>query len=133
MPTMTVEGNTDQNGDLRETVNYNPPGPFDLRVSLAATLLEPANTTVEGELDIDAADGSPSNERKRFVLATGQQTQLGSWRFDSRENIIILTGKTNPPRPNTKLVVEIEASLNYRTRKAGSRSARQRSRQDDKS
>ena len=111
MPKITVEEHTDQNGDLQKTVDFNPPGPFDLRVSLAAKLLEPANTTVEGELDINAADGSPSNEPKRFVLTTDQQTQLGSWRLDSRENIIVLTGKTNPQRPNTKLVVEIEASL----------------------
>lgn len=111
MPKITVEGNTDQNGDLQRTENFNPPGPFDLRVRLAAKLLEPANTTVEGELDIKAADGSPSNERKRFVLTTGQQTQLGSWRLDSRENIIVITGKTNPQQPNTKLVVEIDASL----------------------
>jgi hypothetical protein len=111
MPRITAEGNTDQNGELQKTEIYNPLGPFDLRVSLAAILLEPANTTVEGEVDIDAADGRPSNERKRFVLTTGQQTQLGSWRLDSRENIIVITGKTNPQRPNTKLVVEIIASL----------------------
>jgi len=111
MPTITVEGNTDQNGDLQRTEIYNPPGPFDLRVRLAAKLLEPANTTVEGEVDIDAVDGSPSNQKKRFVLTTGQQIPLGSWRLDSRENIVVLTGKTTPQRPNTKLVVEIEASL----------------------
>jgi hypothetical protein len=111
MPKMTVEANTDQNGDLRERVNFNPPGLFNLTVSLAAKLLEPGNTTVEGEVDIDAADGGPSNERKRFVVATGQQTQLGSWRLDNSDNIIVLTGKTNPQRPNTKLVVKIEASL----------------------
>jgi hypothetical protein len=111
MPRMTIEATTDQNGDLRETINFNPPGPFNLTVSLAAKLLEPANTTVEGEVDINAADGSLSNGRKRFVVATGQQTQLGSWRLDSGDNIIVLTGKSNPQRPNTKLVVEIEASL----------------------
>lgn len=111
MPKMTVDANTDRNGELQQTVHFNPPGPFNLTVRLAAKLLEPANTTVEGELNIDAADGSPSNESKRFVVATGQQTQLGSWRLDSGDNIIVITGKTNPQRPNTKLVVEIDASL----------------------
>jgi len=111
MPKMTVEANTDQNGDLRERVNFNPPGPFNLTVRLAAKLLEPMDTTVEGELDIDAADGGPSNQMKQFVIVPGQQIQLGSWRLDSGDNVIVLSGKTNPQRPNTKLVVEIEASL----------------------
>src|SRR5215475_4516650 len=108
---MTVDANTDRNGELQQTVHFNPPGPFNLTVRLAAKLLEPVDTTVEGELNIGAADGSPSNERKRFVVATGQQTQLGSWRLDSGDNIIVITGRTHPQRPNTKLVVEIDASL----------------------
>lgn len=111
MPTLKVEIDTDRNGYFSKTLDYNPPGPFRLTVSLAATLLSPFATLVRGELDIDAADGTPSNQKRAFLAWHSEKVQLGSWRLDGGKNIIVLNGKTRPKRPNCRLVVEIDATV----------------------
>jgi hypothetical protein len=111
MPKMTVEIRTDENGYFSKTVPFNPPGPLGLTVQLTATLLSPFATGLWGYLDIDARDGDPSNPRRPFVVWHSEAVQLGSWRLDGGENIIVVTGKTKPRRANTRLVLEIEAAL----------------------
>ena len=111
MPKMTVEIRTDENGYFSKTVPFNPPGPFALTVHLSATLLSPFATGLWGSLDIDARDGAPSNERRAFVLWHSETVQLGSWRLDGGHNIIVVSGKTRPRRPNARLVLEIDASV----------------------
>jgi hypothetical protein len=111
MPQMKVELDTDRNGYFSKTINYDPPGPFGVTVKLAAKLTAPFATGVWGELDIDAADGNPSNTKKAFVAWHSEQVQLGSWRLDRGKNIIVLNGKTKPKRANAKLLVEIDASV----------------------
>ncbi len=111
MPTVRIDLETDDNGYLHKTHKYNPPGPFSLSVELSAKIIQPAATTVQGELDIDATDGSPSNQKKAFRVTTGGTCQLGSWRLDGGDNVIVLTGKTIPPQAKTKITFEIEAKL----------------------
>jgi hypothetical protein len=111
MQTMRVEVRTDGNGYFGKTVNFNPLGPFPLTVRLSATLLSPFATGVWGELDIDAADGAPSNSKRTFVVWHSEQVQLGSWRLDGGDNVIVVSGKTKPKRANARLVVEIDATM----------------------
>lgn len=111
MPKMTVEIRTDENGYFSKTVPYNPPGPFGITVSLSATLLSPFATGLWGSLDIDASDGAPSNQRREFVLWHSETVQLGSWRLDGGDNIIVVNGKTKPRRANAPLVLELEATV----------------------
>jgi hypothetical protein len=111
MPTMTVEIRTDENGYFSKTVPFNPPGPFGFTVSLTATLLSPFGTGVWGNLDIDARDGDPSNQQRPFVVWHSEAVQLGSWRLDGGDNIIVVSGKTKPRRANARLVLEIDAAL----------------------
>jgi hypothetical protein len=61
----------------------DPPGPFDLSARLAARLLKPGGITVQGDLDIDSPDGSPSNQNKKFVIRTGERVELRFCRLDS--------------------------------------------------
>ena len=111
MPKMTVEIRTDENGYFGKTVPFNPPGPLGLTVHLSATLLAPFATALWGTLDIDARDGAPTNLRRQFVVWHSETVQLGPWRLDGGDNIIVVNGKTRPPRPNARLVLEIEASV----------------------
>jgi len=111
MPTMKLRLTTDGNGYLHKTERYNPPGPFSLTISLAARLLRPAETRITGDLDIDSADGSPSNNRRGFVIRTGERIALGEWRLDGGDNVIVVRGRTHPARPDTELELELDASL----------------------
>jgi len=111
MPKITVEITTDEHGYFSKTVPFNPPGPFGLTVRLTATLLSPFATGLWGSLDIDARDGQPANARRAFVLWHSESVELGSWRLDGGDNIIVVTGKTNPRRANARLLLEIDAEL----------------------
>ena len=111
MPKMTVEIRTDENGYFSKTIPFNPPGPFALTVRLTATLLSPFATGLWGNLDIDAKDGSPSNQKRAFVVWHSEAVQLGSWRLDGGDNIIVVSGKTKPRRANARLVLEIDAAV----------------------
>ena len=111
MPKMTVEMSTDANGYFSKTVPYNPPGPFGLTISLTATLLSPFATGLWGSLDIEPRAGKPANHKRAFVAWHSQAVRLGSWHLDGGDNIIIVTGRTNPPRANAHLVVEIDAAV----------------------
>lgn len=114
MPKFNLEISTDNNGYFNQTTVFDPPGqfPFPLRVNLTVTMNEPVATEVIAVVDIDAEDGNPTNQEKQFVLATGDVVPLGSWRLDGGKNIVVLRGRTMPSRPSTKLMVEIEATLN---------------------
>jgi hypothetical protein len=111
MPKMTVEIRTDENGYFSKTLPFNPPGPFGLTVRLSATLLSPFATGLWGNLDIDAKDGIPSNEKRPFVLWHSETVHLGTWTLDGGENIVVVTGKTKPTRANTRLLLEIDAAV----------------------
>lgn len=111
MPSFTLNIRTDANGYFQKTENYNPPGPFDVTVTLSAKLLAPNATEVRGELDIDPVSGSPGNQKKSFMAKTGVAISLGSWRLDGGDNVFVVSGKTLPPRPNTDLKIELIAAL----------------------
>jgi hypothetical protein len=111
MPKLTVEIVTDENGYFSKTVPFDPPGPIGLTVRLSATLLAPFATGLWGSLDIDAKDGAPSNQQRPFVAWHSEAVQLGAWRLDAGANIIVVSGKTRPMRANTRLVLEIDATL----------------------
>jgi hypothetical protein len=111
MPTMKIEIETDENGYFSKTIPFNPPGPFALTVKLSATLLSPFATALWGQLDIDAEDGNPSNQRRTFVAWQSEPIQLGSWQLDRGDNIIVVNGKTRPKRPNARLVLQIDAEV----------------------
>lgn len=111
MPKQTVEIRTDRTGNFSKSVAFNPPGPFSVTVRLSATLLAPFATGLWGELDIDAADGNPSNVKRSFVAWHSEAVQLGSWHLDGGENVIVVNGRTRPARANARLVLEIEATV----------------------
>jgi hypothetical protein len=111
MPQMTVELTTNANGFFSRTVPFNPPGPFGVAVRLSATLQSPFATGLWGTLDIDAKDGNPSNPKRAFVAWHREPVQLGSWRLDGGDNVVVVHGFTKPKRANAKLVLQIDAAL----------------------
>jgi hypothetical protein len=111
MAKMTVEIRTDENGYFSKTIRYNPPGPIGASVTLSGMLLSPVATGLWGDLDIDAADGAPSNAKRTFVAWHSEVVHFGSWVLDGGDNIIVVNGKTKPCRPYTRLVLEIEATV----------------------
>jgi hypothetical protein len=111
MPKMTVEIRTDENGYFSKTIRYNAPGPIGMSVSLSGVLVSPVATGLWGDLDIDAADGAPSNAKRPFVAWHGEVVYFGSWVLDGGDNIIVVNGKTKPRRPYTRLVLEIDAAV----------------------
>lgn len=110
MPKMTVEIRTDENGYFSKTVPFTPPGSLAATVRLTLTLLSPYATGLWGSVAIDARDGEPSNERQTFVVWHSEAVQLGSWRLDGGDNIIVVTGKTKPARVHARLVLEIDVT-----------------------
>ena len=111
MTKMIFSTRTDSQGYFQETQCFNPPGPFDLSVKLSARLKKPRDTTVLGSIDIDAADGNPTNQERKFRIGDGEKHNLGQWSIDGGDNIVIVRGKTEPTRPETMLTVEISARL----------------------
>jgi hypothetical protein len=111
MPKMEVEILTDENGYFSRTIRFNPPGPLGVTVHLSVTLLSPFATGIWGDLDIDAADGKPSNEKRAFMVWHSEKVELGSWRLDSGDNIIVVHGKTRPKRADAQLILQIDADF----------------------
>lgn len=99
---------TDRDGSFSITRKVDPPGFWiDLNVQISATLLEPAGVAAVGTLDIDAEDGTPSNEQRAFRLESGKKTSLGNWRVSLDRNTIRVQGQTLPIRQNTALKVAV--------------------------
>lgn len=107
MPTFQFKTRTDSNGYFSHTKEYNPPGPFGFKVKLTGELLRPTGTRVAGLLDIDAKDGGTFNPERKFAGAAGQKLDLGSWKIDGADNVIVLTGKTLPAKPDTDLEIRV--------------------------
>jgi hypothetical protein len=76
MPTTSVKVVTDENGYHQKSDHFDPPGRFPLKIELKAKLLSPAATTITGNLDIDAANGSTQNQSKDFVRTPDTVWQL---------------------------------------------------------
>lgn len=110
MPKLTVEIRTDEHGYFSKTVPFNAPGPAGTAVRLTVTLLSPFATGVWGKIDIDARDAVPLNRERAFVVWHSETAQLGSWRLDGGAHVIVVSGKTNPTRANTPLVLDIEVA-----------------------
>jgi hypothetical protein len=111
MPTQIIRVTTDSNGRYQRTDQFDPPGWFSLRVDLRATLVSPADTRIDGIIDLDAGDGNPQNQAQNFTLSTGQQVSLGQWRLDGGINNLSVTGQTSPIRPNTEIAIEVVADV----------------------
>lgn len=110
MPKMTVEIRTDEHGYFSKTVPFTPPGSRAATARLTLTLLSPYATGLWGTVAIDAIDCEPSTDRRPFVLWHSEAVQLGSWRLDGGDNVIVVTGKTKPTRVHARLVLEIDAA-----------------------
>jgi len=113
MPTInrTFTVKTDAAGAFKTEQIVNPPGPFGFTVELKAKLASPADTIISGNLDCDAADGNPRNDAKHFTVRSGETADLGEWNLDGGDNIIRLSGRTEPSRADTELVIEITAGI----------------------
>ena len=95
----TLVTKTDANGYFSVTRTEDPPGPawIEMSVRLWVTLLEPQDTNIHGTLDIDAADGTPSNQEKNFTARSGKEACLGEWDLSFGETILVVHGRTTPP------------------------------------
>lgn len=114
MPTITktITVTTDDNGAYSRTEVFNPPGPFGITVKdLKAKLLSPADTTITGTIDVDAADGNPQNQAQDFTISTGEQISLGEWKLDGGDNVLVASGQTSPVRANTAVQLEIQGTI----------------------
>lgn len=103
---------TDDNGYFSVTKEYDPRGwsPFDFKIRIWVKLLEPVGTTIHGTLDIDAADGSPSNRARSFEVASGEEEYLGRWTVDLNKTVIVVRGNTQPKAPNATVKVRARGS-----------------------
>ena len=106
-----LTGTTDANGFFQQTKEFDSPLPLNCTVELTVKLLSPANLKIPGTVDIDAADGSPQNDPREFILEPGVPTSLGKWKIDRALNIVVISGKTLPPAPYTEIKVEATATL----------------------
>lgn len=111
MPTQILRVVTNEEGAYQRVDHFNPPGWFDLTVELKATLLSPAATIIGGTVDIDAEDGHPQNQSKTFSLKTDQQESLGEWHIDGGNNILSVSGQTEPVRANTEIEIKVDVNL----------------------
>ena len=111
MPSFDFSLATDENGYFQHSSRFNPRGPFSVKVELSVTLKQPADTLALGRLDIDPADGGRGNQARDFAVESGDTTSLGSWRLDGGDNVIVLTGRTEPMRANSNLQATIDAHL----------------------
>ena len=111
MPKFDFSLTTDENGYFQHTARFDPLGPFSLRVELSVALNQPDDTRAQGRLDIDPVDGGRGNQVRAFVVAAGDTESLGSWRIDGGENLIVLSGRTQPARTNSSLEVTVNAQL----------------------
>lgn len=107
-----IKAPTDQNGYFSVTKTVDPKGFWiNVDVKLWATLVEPTDVVAVGTLDIDAEDGSPSNEEKKFRLESGKKTSLGNWKVSLDRNIIRVQGRTLPKQANSVLKVKVQAAI----------------------
>lgn len=102
---------TDENGYFQKSARFNPPGPFSLTLDLSVTLKKPADTLAQGRLDIDPADGGRGNLERAFAVRSGEKAGLGTWSLDGGDNIVVLSGRTEPPRADEQLEITLEASF----------------------
>ena len=109
----TYETVTDDNGHFSIRKTIDPLFPPDLgaltdrAVELRAKLIEPAGIVVHATLDIDAADGTPSNQEKKFQATSNHEISLGTWSISMGQNILVVYGRTRPSVPNATLKVEV--------------------------
>lgn len=113
MPTITrtFKVTTDASGAFEATQTFNPPGPFGFTVELRAKLVAPADTTLSGELDCDAANGNTQNDAQNFSISSGETANLGKWRLSGGDNIIRIAGQTDPAQPDTEVEIEVAAEI----------------------
>ena len=105
-----LETTTDENGYFSVTKTIDPPGFWlSVGVEIWAKLIEPASVVATGTLDIDATDGSPSNQEKKFRLESGKNTSLGHWRVSLDQNIVRVHGRILPKKANATLKVNVSA------------------------
>ena len=76
-----------------------------VHVDVQATLISPANTTVNGTFAI--APGVALE----FQGSTNERVALGKWKVFSGNNTAVAAGTTNPVRANTALSVQFDAEL----------------------
>lgn len=113
MPTITrtLKVKTDENGRYETSQTFNPPGFWDYNVSATATLIAPADTTIDGTITITAANHSTDNPPKDFRISTGETADLGDWRLDGGDNVIRVTGQTSPVRANETVEVAVKGEV----------------------
>ncbi|HEX8367239.1 MAG TPA: hypothetical protein VF604_01610 [Pyrinomonadaceae bacterium] len=113
MPTInrTLRVRTDAAGRYETAQTFNPPGFWDYTIRASATLVAPADTTVDGTIEITAANHTTENPPKDFRLSTGETEDLGSWHLDGGDNTIRVTGQTSPARANEMLEIEVAAEV----------------------
>lgn len=109
-----LEIETDENGYFNVTRKVDPDVLWsgEVDVQLYVELLEPDNMVVYGSLDIDAADGSPSNLERKFRISSGKEMSLGNWSLSLDENIVVVSGRTQPilPKGALKFNIRVERS-----------------------
>lgn len=103
---------TDPEGNYKKAESAPVPFIPIQNVDIKARLLNGAGMRVDGTIDIDAEDGSPSNEAKSFTLiGEGDWCYVGKFKvnFGGEKFNLELSGMTTPPSPSVELSIEIEA------------------------
>lgn len=110
--TKTFSVTTDENGNYKNSQSASVPLVPVKNLDVKARLLNGAGIRIDGSIDIDAVDGSPTNEPKRFtLLGEGDWFYVGKFRVDFgvQSYQLELSGTTTPATPNTELSIEVEA------------------------
>ncbi|MDQ3801524.1 MAG: hypothetical protein M3384_19050 [Acidobacteriota bacterium] len=113
MPTITrtLRVRTDDAGRYETSQTFNPPGFWDYNVRGSVTLLSPPDTTIEGTIEISAANHTTDNPVKHFRLSTGETEDLGGWQLDGGDNTVRISGQTSPARANEIVEVRVTADV----------------------
>jgi hypothetical protein len=107
---ITVELSTDEHGYFSSTVPVQTQDATGVTLRLSATLLAPFATGMWATMRIDRPDAPPSIDARAFVLWHSEVAQLGAWRLDGGDHLIIISGKTRPTRTRARLLVELGAA-----------------------
>lgn len=99
---------TDSTGAFRWNGTTKNPAPFKIKVKIESTCVEPLRVgsdpfRVCGRFDIEK-DDKDTNHAKRFSDMAGETCDLGEFWLLHGDNVCELTGTTEPPLVNGKMV-----------------------------
>lgn len=108
MPSLDLKLTTDANGDIKDKTLFDPLGWLHLDVTLTATLLPPEGAEPKVLLDIVAVTEGTDSEPKSFTISGASEVNLGDWKIDAGDNVVVLRGRSEPAIAGVVVMVHVE-------------------------